>query len=132
MVSLALKSCRPIVVMSLLEEGYLSLKCSGSKKHLPAMEIAPLVGSIILKRAKLRLDLPAPVRPTMPTWRNSSDFCLASGFTVHLFVVQNIKVEVLQDTGQFRSVLGGISDTDQFAQKSGRNYHAPIKLDLSC
>ena len=95
------------------------------------MEIVPLVGSIILKSAKLRLDLPAPVRPTMPTWRNLPNL-RAIVFTVHLFVVQDIEVEVLEDTGQFRSVLGGISDTDQFAQKSGRNYHAPIKLDLSC
>ena len=88
-----------------------------------------MVGSIILKRAKLRLDLPAPVRPTMPTCRNLPKFFSKC---VHLFVVQDIKVEVLQDTRQFRSVLGGISDTGQLEQKSGRNYYAPIKLDLPC
>ena len=38
------------------------------------MEIVPLVGSIILKRAKLKLDLPAPVRPTMPTCRKLPNF----------------------------------------------------------
>ena len=40
--------------------------------HLPAMVIVPLVGSIILKSARLRLDFPAPVRPTIPTFRFSS------------------------------------------------------------
>merc|ERR1719234_2557741 len=50
-VSLALRSCRPMVVIS-----------------LPSMGTLPLVGSIILNSARLRLDFPAPVLPTMPTF----------------------------------------------------------------
>ena len=54
------------------------------------MEIVPLIGSIILKRAKLRLDLPAPVRPTMPTWRNLPNLW-ASVFTFSLSKTSRLK-----------------------------------------
>ena len=34
----------------------------------PSMQIEPWVASIILNRAKVKDDFPAPVRPTMPTF----------------------------------------------------------------
>lgn len=51
MVSLDRKSCRPILEMSIL-----------------SMTILPMLRSKIRKRAMARVDLPAPVRPTTPTY----------------------------------------------------------------
>ena len=49
-VSLDRRSCSPIVPISTL-----------------SMMILPIAGSIILNKAKVREDFPAPVRPTIPT-----------------------------------------------------------------
>ena len=50
------RSCRPRAVMS-----------------SPSMTMRPAAGSIRRNSDKVRLDLPAPVRPTMPTWRRERE-----------------------------------------------------------
>ena len=54
MVSFDLRSCSPIMVMS-----------------QPSILTQPCAGSIRRKRPSIREDLPAPVRPTTPSWRKA-------------------------------------------------------------
>ena len=89
------------------------------------MEIVPLVGSIILKRAKLRLDLPAPVRPTMPTCRNFHDLW-ASVFTFSLSKTSRLKFSRTQGNSG-RYLVAYL--TCQLEQNSGRNYYAPTQVN---
>ena len=86
------------------------------------MVIVPLVGSIILNSARLRLDFPAPVRPTIPTFEflssrffHNLSIIIYQHKCLHLLVIGDIQVEVLKHAGQLWPVLGGV----------------PIKLDLS-
>lgn len=51
-VSLPLRSCKPMLEIS-----------------TPSMKTEPSAASIILKRQLVRLDFPAPVRPTIPIWK---------------------------------------------------------------
>jgi len=53
MVSLLRRSCKPMSAM-----------------FTPSIVILPSAASIILNKARVRDDLPAPVRPTMPTYKN--------------------------------------------------------------
>jgi len=41
-----------------------------SAMFTPSIIILPSAASIILNKARVRDDLPAPVRPTMPTYKN--------------------------------------------------------------
>ena len=54
--SLDLTSCKPYFDMS-----------------WPSMRMEPSAASMIRNRAKVREDLPAPVRPTIPTWEEGTE-----------------------------------------------------------
>lgn len=72
-VSLPLRSCKPIVEIS-----------------MSSIRILPSAASIILKRQLVRLDFPAPVRPTIPIWNQWQikkwQGCLTITCTVHTYV----------------------------------------------
>ena len=102
------------MVMSLLEERFFKFE----------MFWFPITPSSDGDRPLGRLDHPEESQaqtglagPSATNDANLKKFALFASKCVHLFVVQDNQVEVLQDTRQFRSVLGGISDTGQFAQK---------------
>ena len=82
MVSLERRSCSPILEIS-----------------TPSMTIFPPADSRIRNRATVRLDLPAPVRPKIPIWRENGCHSLVG--------TKYMKITLLIGTIYWLSNIGG-------------------------
>ena len=99
MVSLVLRSCRPI-----------------SPIHTPSIKICPLAASMIRKNAKVNEDLPAPVRPTTPICNIHILCILRGGRSTNTSILlkansASIEAMIMQNQLRWFGHCGRISDT---------------------